>query len=1166
MKKITMYLGILTALGLPGTAGALDMEYVTYDGFDTVVTGFQRLALIFSDHNYLGLFISFAILGIVFGGLAIYTQGMTGQPVSFLGWLLPILIGVAVFQGLILPKGNVAVYDPVRNEAQVVGSVPDAIVLIAGLFNLVERSIVAVVDTASAYPYAEEAGGITFDLMRRATSENIGIDDFLLSKTLGEYVKNCAPVALKSPATSIDEHDLKRGTQDIQSILSQMRLQTTASTVYNHANKWGITTSCRDAWDLHIHPFLGDATFATAQSALCAHIGFNPSKPNQLNACQGLMQSAMQKYGIPVGTYGSTHFVRNIFLAQAIDRAMQDINPDLAQRALANRNLMVQGVGLSNAANEWLPQIRSIMFVVALGMIPILALFIVTPLMGKVMLFTVGLFGWLTLWGITDATLHEMAMDGAIAFYDRHASYGFGLDAIWMTPEASAKAMALFGKTKTYAIMVASVLAMALFKFGGYAFSQMAEGWSRHIEQAGSEAAQATQTPEGRLHKMNEMAQSNSHEALRASHGLSDLATHGLVQAATGVASTQEMLGAAAKTGMSTQGVIAQLGASGGQREISRLLALQDLTEARGGDRHHPGEVGQTAGQFEKIRTVAFGSDMNAVEKAAKAWGGGDMNEGLAKYAYTDAFARYGQKATTRQLVEGMQESQFNTFGKTMPDDEAYQRLAQFQMAETWATTQATQGDSQYLVDLMTMSKTMDLAERESFFKTIHSEGLDPQHVGLTSGLFRGAGNIAQHEAIHDMQFGALVAGYYATTMSQGLRGQAVEQAAQTANLTPPEFIQQVEDMGATREAARLLQLDYLADTFASNNEQAVLMQEGGGQSITLSGRDNVDRFIQQADSSGLISEPQKQFMRTHAEAEGGVKLAYGLDLNDPQQKMVHMALSSGSELLIAHTGRADYSQNIHAGESLSSEAVHTLFTQGFADSDLNQRLWSNVSNTMAADWSGSLGEKELFDSQPARAIIEGLNQTFSVYGAESATSADMERAFAAASVHLGVETKNSPFGKIANWAFGADAGLKASAGIEGNTSDTESAHYNVGSYMMLAGFAVATDMANKELADKGLDIHSSDEATKKAAETLRADYVAEKMTHLHSSYLSHLSHRGGEEFSDSDAYGAVFNQWVENQGTTVPIQLDPEKQTEPSPEKEKKSNVIHFKSGLNAL
>ena len=123
---------------LPARAFALDMEYHTYNGFDPILTAFQKIALIFGHNSFRGLFFSVVVAGILFGGLALYMKAFMGNRFSLGTWLTPLAVGVVLYLGLIIPTGNLIIYDDVLNRFQAVAGVPNGIVAVAGVTNLIE--------------------------------------------------------------------------------------------------------------------------------------------------------------------------------------------------------------------------------------------------------------------------------------------------------------------------------------------------------------------------------------------------------------------------------------------------------------------------------------------------------------------------------------------------------------------------------------------------------------------------------------------------------------------------------------------------------------------------------------------------------------------------------------------------------------------------------------------------------------------------------------------------------------------------------------------------------------------------------------------------------------------------------------------------------------------
>lgn len=55
-------------------AFAMDMEYYTYGGFGPITQAFTRLALIFSDAGYIGLFAVVTVMGFLAGAISWLVQ------------------------------------------------------------------------------------------------------------------------------------------------------------------------------------------------------------------------------------------------------------------------------------------------------------------------------------------------------------------------------------------------------------------------------------------------------------------------------------------------------------------------------------------------------------------------------------------------------------------------------------------------------------------------------------------------------------------------------------------------------------------------------------------------------------------------------------------------------------------------------------------------------------------------------------------------------------------------------------------------------------------------------------------------------------------------------------------------------------------------------------
>ncbi len=65
------------------------MEYITYNGFDPVVSAFQKVALIFSDNGYKALFFSVVVAGMLGGVISVLAKAAAGAKTSAGRWSIP---------------------------------------------------------------------------------------------------------------------------------------------------------------------------------------------------------------------------------------------------------------------------------------------------------------------------------------------------------------------------------------------------------------------------------------------------------------------------------------------------------------------------------------------------------------------------------------------------------------------------------------------------------------------------------------------------------------------------------------------------------------------------------------------------------------------------------------------------------------------------------------------------------------------------------------------------------------------------------------------------------------------------------------------------------------------------------------------------------------------
>ncbi|MCL5237063.1 MAG: conjugal transfer protein TraG N-terminal domain-containing protein [Nitrospirae bacterium] len=509
MKKMKYALTVLLLCSLfPASAQALDMEYYTYNGFDPIVTAFQQIALVLGDHAFAALFFSIIVLSIVFGGISFFYKMATGGKGGGLSWTIPILTGIVIWAGLILPKGTLNIYDPVLNRNQAVGGIPDGIIAIAGTLNLVERGLVDIIYTSGdPRSYQDGAGGVGFNAILKATSLIHMPNDNYIDDSLKNYTKDCLFFELQRPGTTLSVNDITEKSVDFFTQYSQ-GVNPAIYTVYYADNgtacpsgggtyRNGCTMTCTDAWT-NIQTYLSaPGNLDKSVRAVCAASGFNPDNASEMQKCDQIITSTVNYTSGNTISMPSWTFIRQAYMAQNLNNTLLSVNPDLAMTTLANRNMVASSIGQGVVANEWLPIIRAIVTSIAIGLIPFLIMFIPTPLF-KVAIGTIaGFFVWLTAWGITDAITHSIAISSAYKIFDGIRQSNLGFNEMMASPNDAMKTLSMFGTIRTFGIMLATVLSGTLVKFGGHALAMMAGNISGQLQAQGASSAMKTETPEG---------------------------------------------------------------------------------------------------------------------------------------------------------------------------------------------------------------------------------------------------------------------------------------------------------------------------------------------------------------------------------------------------------------------------------------------------------------------------------------------------------------------------------------------------------------------------------------------------------------------------------------------------------------------------------------------
>ncbi|WP_172399759.1 conjugal transfer protein TraG N-terminal domain-containing protein [Geothermobacter hydrogeniphilus] len=500
MKKLFLFLSFLF---LPAQALAIDGEFYTYGGFDAVVAGFQRIALIFSDNAYQTLFYSVIVLGILLGSVNLVMRVATGARLSPVGWLVPVFVGILLYLGMVVPTGTMHIYSQLTNRYTPVAGVPDGVIAVAHVLNSIERGLIEIIETSSdPKSYPNQAGGTGYMGLLEMVSTEFSIPDTYLNQNLDDYIDKCVAYEVDTPGSTLTVEELRRGTTDFRTALGKANNPALTTVVYSAANPQGSVATCADAWSTTILPGLNNATtFDAAIDEICAKTGYDPATPASRQKCQTAIQDVLDDLGVISTT---TDFARQALLAKRLHEVFRSGNT----AALTNYKFMVNAKGTMVAMNEWLPIMKGVLTAIALSMVPILALFLPTPLIGKALSVFLGMMIWLVTWGVIDAMLHSFAMDLAGRFLLEIRNLAttpgaMGMDPFLFAPDELTKVLGMFGMIRSSGLMLSTVMTAVLVKFGGHALASMAGNLMGQVQGVGLQAARLTEDPSGRAAALN---------------------------------------------------------------------------------------------------------------------------------------------------------------------------------------------------------------------------------------------------------------------------------------------------------------------------------------------------------------------------------------------------------------------------------------------------------------------------------------------------------------------------------------------------------------------------------------------------------------------------------------------------------------------------------------
>jgi len=555
-------------------ATALEMDYVTYNGFSQIVTAFRYVALFFSNDDYGGLVFIAAVVGFVAAAVIASSKGYREEG-TFRNWFLMFGIGVGLYASFITPKGTIHVYDRTLNAYEPVAGVPDGIIILAGLTNLVEQVAVEIANTSSPVSYENTAGGIAFQLVRNTYRSGQPLEDEYLWENIKNYYLECGQVAAALPGTGFNLNAINRTSTDLLATFANAASNAVEFPYKSEADPVGTLITCTDGFTNLQSELTDPATYTSLVASLCASVGFDTTDGGQAAQCNSILDEIVPTVFGQIGD--RLTYLRSASLALAMQDAAADQNPERSIAQEANRSFTTQSLGLFSFAQEYGQSVRAGFLAATMATLPLTMLFLVTPLRWRALSLSVGFFVFVAAWGIIDIGLQVMIVGVANDAFEEVRRNNLAFNAFMLTPPASVKALAVFGASRLISISLASVAVVSVFRLSGASFGQLTGSFARQGEQIGSEAADSRLNPARLADNTANRAQAAG--ALTGLGASGSSGFKGLTQQATGrflqnQSHLRAFAGAGAASGVSPLDQYRAAGAVSGGGEAGSVLGL----------------------------------------------------------------------------------------------------------------------------------------------------------------------------------------------------------------------------------------------------------------------------------------------------------------------------------------------------------------------------------------------------------------------------------------------------------------------------------------------------------------------------------------------------------------------------------------------------------------
>lgn len=514
-KTLITTMLVLAIIAIPALALA-DTEIYTYGGFTVVSQAYKRIALITSAGSFRNIFTGVAMFGMLAAGI-MGLRGLASGRGNMLTAFISPLIGCMLFLSVMVPRESIYIYDPVLNGTTTIPGVPIGISKLAGFANMIERSVIDILDSNPAEigePRYQDVGVRGFELASELGTTSLGDEDF--SGTLANYVKDCVIFELARPGTTMNFNTLWEPGSGV-TVIDELGKANNPS-IYTTSLMYdgGPTAmSCDEAYN-----DLKADSDTLSMPALIASL--NSSGVPDQSAATAAMSTALAPILDAAGISSNPDKIISMQAVANITTAALSSNADAAALFSVEAGSAKSGLTGGVASGIVNPRMIDAYMSYAICIVPILFLFAATPLCGKIISYSLSLVIWIALARVVDVLAYHQWISEYMAAAGGFTSGG-GLDFSFNYTSFFGTHLGQLADLRASAFLLASAISAAIFKFSDSSIAHLAS-------RAAATASHATDTldPGATARKIQEthggVAREAAVQALAAGGGIGNMA------------------------------------------------------------------------------------------------------------------------------------------------------------------------------------------------------------------------------------------------------------------------------------------------------------------------------------------------------------------------------------------------------------------------------------------------------------------------------------------------------------------------------------------------------------------------------------------------------------------------------------------------------------------